>query len=93
MTSSSAQVTVRRNTPSWTCDWQARSVQDRRVHTSDLGGLSVIADLDTPLIALHAELTDRIIPSPGNSRTWPSIGTAVLPELAAPAHRERSSGR
>jgi hypothetical protein len=28
----------------------------------------VIADLDTLLIALYVELTDRIIPAPGNGR-------------------------
>ena len=35
----------------------------------------MIADLDTLLIALYVELTDRIIPSLGNSRArrrWPA---------------------
>jgi hypothetical protein len=31
----------------------------------------VIADLDTPLIALYVELTDRIIPSLGIGRSGP----------------------
>ena len=41
-----------------------KSAQDRRVHTrSDPWRPSVIADLDTLLIALYVELTDRIIPA------------------------------
>ena len=49
-------------------DWQAKSVQDRRVYTRLTLGAIVIADLDTLLIALYVELTDRIIPSLGCPR-------------------------
>jgi hypothetical protein len=52
-------------------DWQAKSVQDRRVHTRLTLGAIVIADLDTLLIALYVELTDRIIPSLGFTRSGP----------------------
>ena len=34
----------------------------------------MIADLDTLLIALYVELTDRIIPSPGFTRSGPGRG-------------------
>ena len=41
----------------------AKSAQDRRVYTPSTLGPSVIADLDTLLVALYVELTDRIIPA------------------------------
>jgi hypothetical protein len=43
----------------------AKSAQARRVYTPSTSGASVIADLDTLLIALYVELTDRIIPTLG----------------------------
>jgi Transposase DDE domain len=46
----------------------AKSVQDRRVPTRLTWEVFVIADLDTLLIALYVELTDRIIPSLGKPR-------------------------
>ena len=49
----------------------AKSVQDRRVYTRLTLGVIVIADLDTLLIALYVELTDRIIPSLGLARSGP----------------------
>ncbi len=52
-------------------DRQAKSVQDRRVHTRLTLGAIVIADLDTLLTALYVELTDRIIPSLGPARRGP----------------------
>ena len=48
-----------------------KSVQDRRVYTRPNLELVVIADLDTLLIALYVELTDRIIPSRGFTRSGP----------------------
>jgi hypothetical protein len=41
----------------------AKSAQDRRVYTPSTHGASVIADLDTLLIALYLELTDPSMPT------------------------------
>jgi hypothetical protein len=49
----------------------AKSAQDRRAYTPSTHGPSVIADLDTLLIALYVELTDRIIPT---LRPWDRAG-------------------
>src|SRR4029450_4220719 len=46
----------------------AKSAQDRRVYIPATHGPSVIADLDTLLIALYVELTDQIIPTRPNGR-------------------------
>jgi hypothetical protein len=50
-------------------------------------GVIVIADLDTLLIALYVELTDRIIPSLGfaGHRHW-QIGAPVKRSLIAYDH-------
>jgi hypothetical protein len=48
-----------------------KSVKDRPVHTRLTLGVIVIADLDTLLIALYFELTDRIIASLGFTRSGP----------------------
>jgi hypothetical protein len=42
-----------------------KGAQDRRVHTRRTVEVFVIADLDTLVIALYVELTDRIIPQVG----------------------------
>jgi hypothetical protein len=44
-----------------------KSAQDRRVHTRQTVEALVIADLDTLLIALYVELTDRVIPALGSA--------------------------
>jgi hypothetical protein len=48
-----------------------KSAQDRRVHTRQTVEALVIADLDTLLIALYVELTDRVIPALGLRRRGP----------------------
>src|SRR5829696_7959377 len=48
-----------------------KSAQDRRVHTRQTVEVFVIADLDTLLIALYVELTDRVIPAHGRRRRGP----------------------
>jgi hypothetical protein len=48
-----------------------KSAQDRRVHTRQTVEVFVIADLDTLLIALYVELTDRVIPALGQCRRGP----------------------
>jgi hypothetical protein len=48
-----------------------KSAQDRRVHTRQTVEALVIADLDTLLIALYVELTDRVIPALGLGRRGP----------------------
>src|SRR4029453_2666329 len=48
-----------------------KSAQDRRVHTRQTVEALVIADLDTLLIALYVELTDRVIPARGQGRRGP----------------------
>jgi hypothetical protein len=56
----------------------AKSAQDRRAYTLRPLGPSVIADLDTLLVALYVELTDRIIPTrPGRRRRGPGRHPAV----------------
>jgi hypothetical protein len=56
----------------------AKSAQDRRAYTPPTHGPSVIADLDTLLIALYVELTDRIIPArPNGRRVGPGRPPAV----------------
>jgi hypothetical protein len=56
----------------WFVTEKVKSVQDRRVHTRlTIGVIIVIADLDTLLIALYVELTDRIIPCLGFTRHGP----------------------
>jgi hypothetical protein len=42
-------------------DLQAKSVQDRRVHTRLTLGAIVIADLDTLLIALYVEVSIHLV--------------------------------
>jgi len=59
----------------------------------------VIADLDTLLIALYVELTDRIIPSLGLARSGPGqrpqpqglcvVGNGALSSQACPTRRDR----
>jgi hypothetical protein len=61
----------------------AKSAQDRRVTHLRPMGPSVIADLDTLLIALYVELTDRIIPHP-------SERAARWARPASGAHRRRA---
>jgi hypothetical protein len=48
-----------------------KSAQDRRVTARLTLEVSVTADLDTLLIALYVELTDRIIPVLGFARSGP----------------------
>ena len=56
----------------------AKSAQARRVYTPSTLGPSVIADLDTLVIALYVELTDRIIPArSGGRRRGPGRPPAV----------------
>jgi hypothetical protein len=71
MTSSPAQVTARRNTPSWIRDRQAGSVQDRRVHTRlTLGSHRDRRPGHSPDRTVRGA-DDRIIPSCGFTRSGP----------------------
>jgi hypothetical protein len=65
-----------------------KSVRDQRVYTRLTLGVIVIAGLDTLLIALYVELTDRIIPSRGFHpvRAGQAAGAPVKRSLIAYDH-------